>query len=159
MTPLSAHDHNGWGEWQHGFRSGAFDLVATRYALDVIGGVDRLAITNLDRLALLGDAVPVTVAYEGRQDEPFFDREGRIRVKRPFDLAHQEALTRAILGVRPVNVPFPRARYAEAVAARLGLPLAITSHGPRAEDKVRHLAAGATGLAETRLSEPTTYAL
>jgi adenylosuccinate synthase len=140
LAPLSAHDHNGWGEWQRGFRSGALDLVATRYALDVIGGVDRLAVTNLDRLALVPSDVPVTVAYEGGFDPSLFTGAGQridgIRVRRPFDLAHQERLTRALLGARPVNVALPRRSYAAMLAARLGVPLAVTSHGPRAEDKV-----------------------
>lgn len=141
LARLSSHDHNGWGEWQHGFRSGAFDLVATRYALDVIGGVDRLAITNVDRLDLVCGDVPVTVAYEGHVDAALFRGDGRridaIRVRRPFDLAHQERLTRALFAARPLNVRLAKAAYASEIAARLGVPLGITSHGPRAEDKVR----------------------
>jgi adenylosuccinate synthase len=173
LAALSAHDHNGWGEWQQGFRSGALDLVATRYALEVIGGVDRLAITNVDRLELLGAHVPVTVAYAGEAAPAFFEGTGargttgriaRIRVRRPFDLAHQEALTRALEAVRAINVPFPLGGYADAVATRLGVPLAVTSHGPRAEDKIArgearaHLAP-AMGPVPISLSAPSTSAL
>lgn len=48
--PLSANDHNALGPWQGTFRSGALDLVALRYAIEVVGGVDALSITHLDRI-------------------------------------------------------------------------------------------------------------
>ncbi len=38
MARLSAHDHNATGEWQGGLRSGALDLVAVAYAVEVLGG-------------------------------------------------------------------------------------------------------------------------
>ena len=40
--------HNGVGEWQGAFRVGHFDAVAHRYAVEVAGGVDALAVTHLD---------------------------------------------------------------------------------------------------------------
>jgi adenylosuccinate synthase len=135
MHVLSSHDHNGWGEWQGSFRSGALDLVATRYALDVIGGVDGLVVTNLDRLALAPDPLRVAVAYEGASDRTFFDARDRIRVRRPFDLPHQEALTRAVLAAKPMYERVSRVAYAAEVASRLGVPLFATSSGPRASDK------------------------
>jgi adenylosuccinate synthase len=134
-SALSAHDHNGWGAWQGSFRSGPLDLVATRYALDVIGGVDGLVLTNLDRLACAPGLLRAAVAYEGATDRAFFDGRGRIRVKRPLDLAHQEALTRALAGVSPVYARIGSEAYAETVAEQLGVPLRATSHGPRAADK------------------------
>jgi len=42
---------NGPNAWQGAFRTGWFDAVSTRYALEVTGGVDLLCLTNLDRLA------------------------------------------------------------------------------------------------------------
>ena len=41
-------DHNRQNEWQGPVRYGWFDAVLARYALDVVGGVDTLAITHLD---------------------------------------------------------------------------------------------------------------
>jgi adenylosuccinate synthase len=40
--------HNGVGEWQGAFRVGHFDAVAHRYAVEVAGGIDALAVTHLD---------------------------------------------------------------------------------------------------------------
>ena len=45
--------HNGHNLWQRQFRVGYLDLVATRYALDIAGSVDCLAVTHLDRLSQL----------------------------------------------------------------------------------------------------------
>ncbi len=133
-SALSAHDHNQWGEWQGSFRSGPLDLVATRYALRVLGRVDGLLISNLDRLALLGERVPVCDGYDGT-DETMWDARGELRVVRPADLLHQERLSRALADVTPRLSSFDRATYAEDVAARLGVPLVATSSGPRARDK------------------------
>ena len=132
---LSAHDHNRTGEWQGRFRSGAFDEVAIRYALDVVDGVDSLAVTNLDRLPLLGGNVPIVSAYEGADPSYFMDPT-RIRVHRPFDLAHQEGLTRALVRAKPRCESVAVEGYAETIASRLGIPLRMASFGPRAGDKV-----------------------
>jgi adenylosuccinate synthase len=46
-------EHNVPNAWQGGVRYGWFDAVLARYALDVVGGVDALAITHLDSLKRL----------------------------------------------------------------------------------------------------------
>ncbi len=135
---LSEHDHNRWGEWQHGLRSGALDEVALRYALDVVGGIDALAVTNLDRLALLGDRVPVAVAYESSLHE----RIEALPVSRPFSLEAQERLTHTLFGCRPILERRVCAgtrgalAYAERIALTAGAPLAIASFGPTSDDKL-----------------------
>jgi adenylosuccinate synthase len=43
--------HNGTGRWQGDFRVGHFDAVAHRYAVEVAGGVDAVALTHLDAAA------------------------------------------------------------------------------------------------------------
>lgn len=133
---LSEHDHNGLGHWQGAFRSGAFDSVAARYALDVIGGVDGIAMTNLDRLPLYSncDGVPVCIGY---------DTMAALPVKRPIDLAHQEQLATTLMNTKPVydavHVEERRTAdlYAQCITENLKVPLAIVSHGPRASDKRR----------------------
>jgi hypothetical protein len=46
--------HNVTNPWQGPMRVGWFDAVAARYALRIAGGIDRLALTCLDRLQGLG---------------------------------------------------------------------------------------------------------
>ena len=48
---LPADPYNPYGEWQGRFRVGDFDAVATRYALAVIGGVDKIMMTCCDQVA------------------------------------------------------------------------------------------------------------
>lgn len=55
--------HNRENPWQGCFRLGWFDLVATRYALAIVGQVDALAITHIDRLAHLS-CMKVCKAYK-----------------------------------------------------------------------------------------------
>jgi adenylosuccinate synthase len=51
--------HNQHGTWQGPFRTGHFDGVALRYAIEVTGGVDAVALTHLD-LAPLHRQIPGT---------------------------------------------------------------------------------------------------
>ena len=46
-----ADRHNARNQWQGRFRTGHFDAVALRYALEVAGGVDGIALTHLDAAA------------------------------------------------------------------------------------------------------------
>jgi len=48
LTAALPDRHNGTGRWQGAFRVGHFDAVAHRYAVDVAGGVDAVALTHLD---------------------------------------------------------------------------------------------------------------
>ncbi|PTL81474.1 adenylosuccinate synthetase [Vitiosangium sp. GDMCC 1.1324] len=52
LRPLLS-EHNVHNAWQGSVRYGWFDAVLARYALDVVGGVDALAITHLDMLERL----------------------------------------------------------------------------------------------------------
>ncbi|WP_007515555.1 adenylosuccinate synthetase [Pseudofrankia saprophytica] len=48
LTAALPDRHNGVGRWQGAFRVGHFDAVAHRYAVEVAGGVDAVALTHLD---------------------------------------------------------------------------------------------------------------
>jgi adenylosuccinate synthase len=52
QTKLS-EPHNSFGTWQGSFRFGYFDTVSTRYALEVLGGVDEIHLTCCDQLGSL----------------------------------------------------------------------------------------------------------
>ncbi|GAA0538485.1 adenylosuccinate synthase [Paractinoplanes ferrugineus] len=125
--------HNGVGEWQGAFRAGHFDAVAHRYAVEVCGGVDELAVTHLD--------VPARVP--GLRVCTSYDLEGvawnRI-VPGPFrDLAYQEGLTTLLARARPGATHRPDDWTGE-IGSLLGAPVTLESWGPTADDK-RHVAA------------------
>ncbi|MFF4809100.1 adenylosuccinate synthetase [Micromonospora chersina] len=123
-----ADPRNPTNPWQGRFRFGHFDAVAHRYALAAAGGVDGLALTHLD---LAGPALRICRRY---------DTIDRLTPGPAGDLERQAALTARLLRARPVLDEAPT-DWPAAVAAELGAPVLLTSHGPTAEDKVPALTA------------------
>ncbi len=113
LTSRIPDRHNGTNPWQSDFRVGWFDGVMARYAMEVVGGVDQLLITNLDRLERLPEIqVCTSYLYEGPSEDldEFFEwsREGnrvvisRIRVLDRPTRDHQARLTQWLSRCRPV---------------------------------------------------------
>jgi adenylosuccinate synthase len=128
LTAALPDRHNAWGRWQGAFRVGHLDLVAARYAIEVCGGVDGLALTHLD-VARARPDLRVCRAYE-------LDGE---RVERPRpgpagDLERQAALTRRLFAARPVYGEVG-GDWPERVAAELNTQVVLESWGPTATDK------------------------
>jgi adenylosuccinate synthase len=114
--------NNPTNPWQGAFRVGHFDAVAHRYALDVCGGVDGLALTHLDTAAQ-NPSLQLCVDYDGTV--PTRGVTG--------DLDRQERLTRALLTSRPRLTPVRD--WSAAVSSALATPVVLESRGPRSEDK------------------------
>lgn len=111
--------HNRAGRWQGAFRVGHLDAVALRYALEVCGGADALALTHLDAPAPL-----ICEAYDDGD-----------RIAPAADLAGQERLTARLLTAYPRYSPVGADPVA-AVERALGVPVALRSYGPTLLDKV-----------------------
>jgi adenylosuccinate synthase len=121
--------HNGTGVWQGDFRTGWLDLVATRYALEVSGGIDCLAITHLDTVDGVED-LPVCEVYKERQNlAPNFAGH---------DLGYQRMLTRTCTDSTPLYTTVDKVNRAKTIAGMLKLPLLIESWGPTYLDKIFH---------------------
>ncbi|MHB1432519.1 MAG: adenylosuccinate synthetase [Streptosporangiaceae bacterium] len=129
--------HNRPGRWQGPFRRGHLDAVALRYAIEVAGGVDAIALTHLD--AARHQPLRLCESYRaaGR-------RVDRLPVRRDRDLAAQERLTRALLRCAPRYGPVVR-DWPAAVTDALGAPVALVSAGPSAADKAMRGALDGTG--------------
>jgi adenylosuccinate synthase len=124
--------HNTGYEWAGGMRFGHFDAVATRYALEVTGGVDELAITHLDDLPRLGGP-RICHAYE---------IGGRIVdhlpiPAHPVDLAAQAQLTRHLFDAQPRYEDLAEEDMPAAIGARLGVPVSLRLSGPTSGDALR----------------------
>jgi adenylosuccinate synthase len=122
-TALSAalpDAYNVDGPWQGGFRVGHFDAVAHRYAIEVSGGIDALAVTHADV-----DVSGVCRAYRGGW--------ARIVPGEYRDLDHQADLTRRLLDAEPVIDDAPVT--AELIGELLERPVAVVSSGPTAAGK------------------------
>ena len=167
--------HNGTGAWQGAFRTGHFDAVAHRYAVEVAGGVDGLAVTHLDVRAPALDAGTPALGARGagpdagtpalgargagpdartpalctsyRRDGAQWDRI----VPGPFrDLDYQAGLTAMLTRARPGDLCRPD-DWPSAIAGVLGAPVLVESYGPRTDDKwLDRRALGRTDPARTR---------
>lgn len=75
-------EHNVTGEWQGNFRLGHLDLVALKYALEVLGGVDCLAMTHMDCLPRLSQLCVSYRTYGLGEDKKkrFFRDDGSLRI-------------------------------------------------------------------------------
>lgn len=154
LASVLPEPHNTWNDWQREFRVGYFDLVAARYAREVVGKLDYLAITHADRLAHLPEwRICTSYCYQGQEEDlpAYFEHSGKqltaLRVRRPPDLAHQEQLTQRLQRCLPSYqtlaacppaslTPADHATYLSFIAEHIDTPLAITSYGPTAEDKI-----------------------
>ncbi|HMD93073.1 MAG TPA: adenylosuccinate synthetase, partial [Trebonia sp.] len=125
--------HNRTGRWQGPVRTGHLDAVALRYAAEVAGGLDAVALTHLD----------VARRHEGelrlcRQYSIGGQTATRLSPGPDRDLAHAERLTRLLLSARPVYDETERITARDwpgLVAGITGAPVTIRSHGPAATDK------------------------
>lgn len=130
LTATLVDPHNHTGPWQGAFRVGHFDAVAHRYAIEVCGGVDGLALTHLD-VAARTPQLRVCRAYSGGLDRLV---PGPLR-----DLDHQAALTARLAAAAPRLDAEAPTDWIAAVEGAVDAPVLVTSHGPTAEDKAASL--------------------
>jgi adenylosuccinate synthase len=119
--------HNRSGTWQGAFRTGHFDAVALRYAVEVSGGVDAVALTHLD----VAERHPLRVCRSYQTGD---QQHSRIIPGPARDLRYQERLTAMLLGARPVYER-PAGDWPGIVEDALGAPVALRSYGPTTADK------------------------
>ena len=125
--------HNRKDVWQGGFRVGFFDLPLFRYALDVIGQLDIMAITHIDYLPKLG-----LMCDEYKHDGTLskYIPYGRPRKTSIEDLSYQERLGRAITSSALSKVYCSSAnRLVAAILSASRAHKGLLSRGPRLEDK------------------------
>ena len=154
MTNLLPDTHNGKGVWQGDFRVGWLDLVMTKYAITVSGGVDTLAVTHLDKMNTFPNwklciAYDVPIEILSANDNRILKHEKkknaktriiRLRKKEVLeDLTYQESLTDLLSDVNPVysDVISNKERYLNFIESELNLPISIVSYGPTAIQKYR----------------------
>jgi len=135
QLPISAC-HNQSNGWQGSFRLGWFDAVSARYALSVVGGVDTLAITNLDRLNGLAKLKIATGYHNG--DPRFFDERGEMLVPYgKYDLEYLRQRTDSMSEIVPHYQSYPgwvshvgMQDYLEFLTQHLQHPIAAYSTTP-----------------------------
>lgn len=137
--------HNKFNPWQGQFRVGYFDLLTSAYALAVLGNIDSLALTHLDRFDKIPEwKVCQSYQYQGTENpDDFFDIQHRsvkkIKVNKPAASSYQRQLTQLLYECRP-EYQFPvnqgdRSAYLEFLESQLKVPVSIISSGPTFLDK------------------------
>ena len=123
------HNHDGTesGRWQGRFRTGHLDVVALRYAVEVSGGVDAVALTHLDTAIRQPLRLCRSYHVDGR-------RLDRITPGPEHDLGWQEQLTKLLLRANP-SYEDPGGDWPATVAELLNSPVALASYGPDATSK------------------------
>ncbi|MEU5758189.1 adenylosuccinate synthetase [Nocardia sp. NPDC047648] len=119
--------HNAAGRYQGEFRLGHLDTVLLRYAIEVSGGVDGLAVNHLDAPGRRYAATGYTV------DGAAWDR---VPAGRGRDLDHQRELTRLLARAEPVLAEMPDDPVPW-LARTLGVPVALTADGPGRRHRTR----------------------
>ena len=126
--------HNRHGSWQGAFRTGHPDAVALRYAVEVAGGVDGVALTHLDVAARYRLRLCRAYQADGR-------RLSRIAPGPERDLRWQEQLTSTLLRARPVYEDLvlkdPGQEWPGIFEQFLGAPVVLRCHGPAAAGQRR----------------------
>ena len=130
-------EHNQYNEWQGNVRYGWFDAVLARYALDVAGKVDALAVTHLDVLPRL-KTWKYCAGYQGRLDfaQPcgLAPVSGNFRLPPSLTLAQREQFTQTLAKITPVLEPCETdsRKVIQKIEALVGQPVGIVSDGPSA---------------------------
>jgi len=154
LTARLPDEHNVANAWQQHFRVGWPDLVALRYALEV-APADVLAVTCLDRVR--GIDLQVATAYEYRGSLPLggYLEPDRIVPGERGDREHRQAITDSIADCVASYRGADRGALVELLEEASGLPVALTSHGPRAGDKRSRLTVdGVRAARRTRRRRP-----
>lgn len=128
--------HNGWGEFQGGWRTGILDLNMVKYAGEVAGPVDSVAVTHMD--------VPShgVISHYGKElDTEIFDSQGIGDI-----LEIQERMTKKLMDISLLDMPFndglvttrvkDTVEVSELIADRLYAPVKIQSWGAERGKKV-----------------------
>lgn len=126
MTARLPDEVNVTGEWQGNFRVGPLDIMLLDYALRVVGGVDWLAVTNVDRV---GPSAEFVREYAFENGDTLRSLQWSTTPNRPLQID----LTKILSEIHPVLEHTDD--IIETIRERLGVRIGMTSHGPRAEHK------------------------
>ena len=152
LTKILPDTFNKYSKWQEEFRVGWLDIVMTKYALRVSGGVDSIALTHLDKM----DSVPkwkLCTEYEipknildskdnrmtiiSQQKNTKIVRIDNLKEKEILeDLSYQESLTSLLNSAKPVYKEITNNNnFIQTIEKYLAVPVSIISKGPKATDK------------------------
>jgi len=119
--------HNTPEGWQGAFRKGALDVVLLRYALDVVGPVDGLAINHMDWVEA---DWPLVVGHD--IDGVCIQEWEKGTVA---DIEHRAMLTHKLLQASPVIRTVRHEELLPRLSSELATPVRVTGSGPTASSR------------------------
>ena len=135
LTPLLKDQNNPFNIWQGQFRVGYFDLVTAGYGLDVVGSIDSLAITHVDKLREIPEW-KVACSYLDKNDHIL----EKLDVSNPLNIGDRQNLTRLIEVCTPLYDEVENDQgilsYIKYLEERLGMSVSILSFGSSSKEKV-----------------------
>lgn len=131
LTNVLGEVHNKTERWMGGFRAGNFDAVAHRYAIEVNGGVDGVAVTHLDRNRT---DISVCKAYDVNGEK----WESITKVL-PSDFSGRERLTHSLSRATPLLDLHSANPTAPLIEHFLETPVVLESWGPTYLDKQKDM--------------------
>lgn len=159
LSKLIPDENNVSGPWQGEFQNGWLDLVALRYALKITGGIDGLALTNIDRLQNFTE-IKVCSSYEyfGQGSLKTLEKYFELQIDdhnhnliinglkltpadKLKDYVWRQEITDILTECCPiyetlkVNASSFTEDYVQYLEQKLNVKILITSHGPKAHDK------------------------
>ena len=121
-------EHNHVNPWQGKFRFGWFDCVAVKYALDIVGGVDILGITNLDKMKCIGN-LRICSSYSNGLD--------CYKLKEnPFIIGDCYPIYKPVSGWQDCNSIEDIEHYLKAIESIIGCNIGAVSISPTSEGKI-----------------------
>lgn len=148
LAKLIPDIHNGCNDWQGKFRIGWLDFVALKYAVEIAGNIDSIALTNFDRLNGFN---PIYIGTGYNYDSDFkeisqlFDYEkngGNIKIKGikvpdKTSREHQNKLAELLYNCRPIYKKIKKEELVHFIEDKLKIFISIKSVGPKAADKIQ----------------------
>jgi adenylosuccinate synthase len=132
LTHQIPERHNRTNDWQRAFRAGWLDLVLLRYALEITGGVDQLALTCLDQLQMLRQW-KICAKYSHHAVDCFDD--DCLRVAGSRNLQHQNRLAGGLAACQAIYETIRPQELVGYVEHHLGSHVGIRSFGPTFQNK------------------------
>lgn len=131
--------HNSTNTWQEHFRVGWFDLLTAHYALKVADKIDRLVITNLDRIAQF-EQIKICTGYQNQMK-----KIDEIKVNRHSDTDDLYHQTKYLNECQPIykeidnyiSADKRESSLVKYLQQELNKEIALLSFGPRAKDKIK----------------------
>lgn len=124
--------HNLSNDWQGSFRIGWFDLVACKYAIKVVKGVDFISLTNFDSIQSFQDEDIIKVCIRYILGVCIIDeiKPQKMQIKRRI------VLTENLKRCEPFYVIVDKYEYIRFLEKELSVLIGIISIGLTADDKI-----------------------